>query len=98
MGLLIDGKWEDRWYDTGKSSGKFEREDARFRNWITRDGRPGPSIIESATRTWSTTMSSGNQPKRYSLGRTSVSKPGQTARTAPDAAARWQRSRTAPSD
>lgn len=43
MGLLIDGKWEDRWYDTGKSSGKFEREDARFRNWITRDGRPGPS-------------------------------------------------------
>ena len=43
MGLLIDGKWEDRWYDTGKSSGKFEREEARFRNWVTRDGRPGLS-------------------------------------------------------
>jgi len=43
MGLLVDGKWQDRWYDTGKSGGKFQREDARFRNWITRDGRPGPS-------------------------------------------------------
>lgn len=43
MGLLVDGKWQDRWYDTGKNAGKFVREDARFRNWITSDGRPGPS-------------------------------------------------------
>ena len=43
MGLLIDGIWHDTWYDTKKSGGKFVREDAQFRNWITRDGLPGPS-------------------------------------------------------
>lgn len=42
MGLLIDGKWHDKWYDTGKTGGKFEREAARFRNWVTADGSPGP--------------------------------------------------------
>jgi len=42
MGLLIDGKWHDQWYDTDKSGGKFEREAARFRNWVTADGSPGP--------------------------------------------------------
>lgn len=42
MGLLIDGKWHDQWYDTEKSGGKFEREAARFRNWVTADGAPGP--------------------------------------------------------
>ncbi len=34
MGLLIDGKWQDKWYDTKKSDGKFVRESAQFRNWI----------------------------------------------------------------
>ena len=43
MGLLIDGQWHDRWYDTSKSGGRFEREDARFRHWVTADGAPGPS-------------------------------------------------------
>ncbi|MDX1757257.1 MAG: glutathione S-transferase family protein [Marinobacter sp.] len=43
MGLLVDGKWQDRWYDTGKTGGKFEREAARFRNWVTADGRAGES-------------------------------------------------------
>ncbi len=42
MGLLVDGKWHDQWYDTDKSGGKFEREAARFRNWVTHDGSPGP--------------------------------------------------------
>lgn len=42
MGLLIDGKWHDKWYDTDKAGGKFEREAARFRNWVTADGSPGP--------------------------------------------------------
>ena len=31
MGLLVDGKWQDRWYDTKASGGKFIREDAQFR-------------------------------------------------------------------
>jgi putative glutathione S-transferase len=43
MGLLIDGVWQDQWYDTSKSGGRFQRADSAFRNWITPDGRPGPS-------------------------------------------------------
>lgn len=43
MGLLVDGKWQDRWYDTAKSGGRFIRSDAQFRNWITADGSPGPT-------------------------------------------------------
>lgn len=43
MGLLIDGKWRDQWYDTGKSGGAFVRSDAVFRNWVTPEGAPGPS-------------------------------------------------------
>jgi len=43
MGLLVDGKWVDQWYDTKASGGKFVRSDAQLRNWITADGSPGPS-------------------------------------------------------
>ncbi len=43
MGLLIDGTWHDRWYDTGGTGGRFVRSDAQFRHWITPDGSPGPS-------------------------------------------------------
>jgi glutathionyl-hydroquinone reductase len=43
MGLLIDGVWHDRWYDTGSTGGRFVRKDSRFRNWVTADGAPGPS-------------------------------------------------------
>ncbi len=43
MGLLVDGKWEDRWYDTKSSSGRFVRSESQFRNWITPDGSPGPN-------------------------------------------------------
>lgn len=40
MGLLVDGKWKDQWYDTKKTGGKFERDASQFRNWITKDGSP----------------------------------------------------------
>ena len=43
MGLLQDGKWIDRWYDTTATGGHFKRKPSRFRNWITTDGSPGPS-------------------------------------------------------
>lgn len=43
MGLLIDGKWHDSWYDTEDSGGAFKRQEANFRNWITADGSAGPS-------------------------------------------------------
>ncbi|WP_273980688.1 glutathione S-transferase family protein [Vibrio parahaemolyticus] len=34
MGKLVEGIWQDVWYDTKSSGGKFVREDAGFRNWI----------------------------------------------------------------
>ena len=43
MGLLVDGRWHDQWYDTSKTGGRFVRSDAQFRNWITPDGSAGPS-------------------------------------------------------
>jgi glutathionyl-hydroquinone reductase len=43
MGLLVDGKWQDRWYDTADTGGRFVRTEAQFRNWITADGKPGPT-------------------------------------------------------
>jgi len=46
MGLLIDGQWHDKWYDTKSSGGKFVRKDAAFRNWVTSDGSAGPSGME----------------------------------------------------
>lgn len=41
MGLLVDGKWVDQWYDTSKTKGKFKRKPSQFRNWITSDGASG---------------------------------------------------------
>ncbi len=43
MGLLIDGHWEDQWYDTESTKGRFVRTEAQYRNWITADGSAGPS-------------------------------------------------------
>lgn len=37
MGLLVDGKWQDKWYDTDKSGGKFERQASKFRDRISED-------------------------------------------------------------
>lgn len=38
MGLLVNGQWQDVWYETGKHDGHFEREAAQLRHWITADG------------------------------------------------------------
>ncbi|WP_299083546.1 glutathione S-transferase family protein [uncultured Ruegeria sp.] len=43
MGLLVDGKWHDTWYDTKSTGGAFKRSAAQFRNWLTADGSSGPS-------------------------------------------------------
>ena len=41
MGLLVDGVWQD---DVSRTKdGHFIRPTTRFRNWVTRDGSPGPS-------------------------------------------------------
>ncbi|MCQ2029983.1 glutathione S-transferase family protein [Stutzerimonas zhaodongensis] len=41
MGLLIDGQWQDRWYENS-NDGEFQREQAKRRDWVTADGSPGP--------------------------------------------------------
>jgi len=43
MGLLVDGEWHDKWYDTKSTGGAFKRSAAQFRNWVTPDGSPGAS-------------------------------------------------------
>jgi glutathionyl-hydroquinone reductase len=42
MGLLVEGKWYDRGYGQEKTEGRFRRAEAGFRNFVTRDGAPGP--------------------------------------------------------
>ena len=43
MGQLVNGVWQDTWYDTRNTGGAFVRSTAKFRHWITPDGAPGPS-------------------------------------------------------
>lgn len=43
MGILVDGIWHDQWIDTSKTGGHFVRKDSEFRNWITADGKAGPT-------------------------------------------------------
>ena len=43
MGLLVDGQWQDAWYDTESNGGRFKRKASSFRNWITSDGSAGPT-------------------------------------------------------
>lgn len=43
MGLLVNGKWQDVWYDTDSNEGAFKREQAKLRNWVTATGEAGPS-------------------------------------------------------
>jgi putative glutathione S-transferase len=43
MGMLVDGVWQDVWYDTKETKGHFKRAASQFRNWITADGSAGPT-------------------------------------------------------
>ena len=42
MGLLINGNWQDKWYDTKSSGGKFVRSTSQFRNFISKNGEFAP--------------------------------------------------------
>lgn len=44
MGLLVEGRWQDQWYESSKD-GAFQREQAQRRNWLTADGKPGPTGV-----------------------------------------------------
>lgn len=46
MGLLVDGKWVDQWYETKSNQGEFKRQESLFRHWITTDGSAGPTGSE----------------------------------------------------
>ena len=41
MGKLVDGVWQDVWYDTKSTDGEFVRKDSHFRDCITPDGSAG---------------------------------------------------------
>jgi putative glutathione S-transferase len=43
MGLLVEGEWQDKWYDTESTRGHFVRDNSAFRSWVTADGSAGPS-------------------------------------------------------
>jgi len=49
MGLLVHGKWVNRWYDTEGHQGHFVRSAAQFRNWFMADHgwtfKPGDGVI-----------------------------------------------------
>jgi len=41
MGMLVDGRWQDQWYDTGRTGGAFVRQESAFRDRVTADGSSG---------------------------------------------------------
>ena len=43
MGMLVEGVWQPDGRFPTSDSGAFARPRTRFRNWVTRDGAPGPS-------------------------------------------------------
>lgn len=43
MGVLVDGNWQDQWYDTDSTGGRFQRSVTSYRNWITPDGTAEPT-------------------------------------------------------
>ena len=43
MGLLVAGEWQNDWYETKSTGGRFERKASSFRHWITKDGSAGKS-------------------------------------------------------
>ena len=48
MGLLIEGKWHDQWYDTKSTGGRYERKQSTFRNQVRAD--PGAEFAAEADR------------------------------------------------
>ncbi len=38
MGLLVEGKWHDQWYETKSSGGRYVRKESTFRDWVRADG------------------------------------------------------------
>jgi glutathionyl-hydroquinone reductase len=43
MGQLVQGVWQETTRDAQSADGRYHRAETSFRNWITPDGRPGPT-------------------------------------------------------
>ncbi len=43
LGIMIEGHWHDRWYDTKGAGGRFVRSERQFHNLLTPDGADGPT-------------------------------------------------------
>ena len=43
MGILDNGQWHEQALALTADDGRFHRPESRFRNWISRDGAPGPT-------------------------------------------------------
>ena len=41
MGLLVEGKWQDKWYETKNNGGEFKRSESQYRKHITKEGEQG---------------------------------------------------------
>lgn len=48
MGLLVEGRWQDQWYES--KDGTFQRENAQRRHWITADGQGEGGFAAEAGR------------------------------------------------
>ena len=45
MGLLVEGKWHDKWYDTKGSDGRFIRSESQFRDGLTPEQAADPQRL-----------------------------------------------------
>jgi putative glutathione S-transferase len=45
MGQLVNGVWQTERLQPWASDGRFVRQETQFRNWVTADGRAGPSGV-----------------------------------------------------
>ena len=58
MGLLVNGKWQDKWYDTDETERSFSSgRNRNSRDWVTKDGNP----VEGSSRGFKA------EPGRYHL-------------------------------
>ena len=68
MGLLVDGEWQDVWYDTKSNGGAFKRSESQFRNWLTADGRAEQQALEDMTALGKSETGTRALLRRISLG------------------------------
>ena len=64
MGLLVDGKWQDKWYSTAETGGKFVRKESQFRNWVTPTARPARAASAASRPSPAATTSTSPMPAR----------------------------------